>query len=75
MKTKQEAILDYMQRHGKDGITQKQAYLLFDTTRLAVHIDKLRRKGYKIETIVEHGRDTFGPNQYGRYVLMGGNDD
>ena len=74
MKTKQEAILDYMQRHG-DGITQKQAYLLFDTTRLAVHIDKLRRKGYKIETIMETGKDNFGSNQYGRYVLVGGNDD
>ena len=66
--TKQADILRYMQEN-KDGITQKTANIEFHTSRLAVHIDKLRRKGYEIETIMETGRDRYGANQYARYVL------
>ena len=70
--TKQDDILRLMKCRGKKGLTQADAYMLFHTTRLAVHIDKLRRKGYNIETIMETGKDKYGSYQYGRYVLVEG---
>lgn len=67
-KNKTQAILNYLKTH--KGLTSKQAYEKFDTTRLSAIIFNLRNQGYNIETETKYAIDKYGSRiSYARYVL------
>ena len=64
-------ILRYLKNHKKKGITSMQAFELYGVTRLSAKIFALRKKGYKIETVIEEGKNRYGDTtKYARYVLL-----
>lgn len=69
MKNKQtEKILDYMTRFG--SITPLEAMADLGCMRLAARIADLKREGYKIDTVIEAGKNRLGGvTRYARYCL------
>ncbi len=64
--TQIEQVLEYMKNH--DGITSLDAFRMFGCTRLSDKIFRLRKRGYKIDSIREKGKNGY----YARYVLVDG---
>lgn len=67
-KTKTGEILKHLMRYGT--ITDPVARTKYHTNRLSSVILNLRKQGYHIDTIMCEGRDEFGKNRYGKYVLI-----
>ena len=62
-------IVQYMQKYG--SITQQEAGDNLGCTRLASRIADLKKQGYQIRTVREHGENRYGePTSYARYSLM-----
>ena len=70
--TQRQDVLQWLIDHPKQGITQKDAYSVFDApvTRLAAVIHDLRKDGHNIMTIDEVSHNCYGINQYARYRLI-----
>lgn len=67
--TVQDDILRYLQSH-KKGITNRDGFDKFGTTRLGGHIYFLRKKGYKIVTEEVSDKNRYGhKTTYARYRL------
>jgi len=60
-KTQTQFIAEYLKNHKEEGITSKQAYELFGTTRLASIIFNLRCEPYNMDI------RTYGVNKMNRY--------
>lgn len=70
MKTSKGRILDYLVKH-KEGLTSKEAYDMFGTTRLSARIHNLR-KNHNIETVMQEGTNRYGEHvSYARYYYRG----
>ena len=69
METKQhELVLNYLKRH--KFMTSKDAFELFGILQMPKRILILRRRGYKIKTVMKKGRNRFGaPVQFAEYSL------
>ena len=66
-KTQQDAVLEYLQKYGK--ITSNDAIYELHITRLADVIYKLKRKGYKIESIKELVDTDYGKTEIAVYRM------
>lgn len=64
--TQKDLVLRALRLVGPAGLTQKEAYGLCDTTRLAARIGELRGEGHPIETRWERK----GRRKWARYVLV-----
>ena len=68
-KTQCNRLLRHLQTH-KRGITDLDAYNLYQIRRISARIRDLRHRGYNIETLYESYTNEDGHNvRYGRYVL------
>lgn len=67
-KTKTGEVLKHLTRYG--AITDPIAREKYHTNRLSAIICNLRKKGYHIDTVICEGRDSFGKNRYGKYILI-----
>lgn len=66
---KVKEVLKYLRTH-ENGITSMIAFEEFGATRLASIINRLRNRGYDIETMTEVCKDRYGStSQYARYIL------
>lgn len=55
--------MKHLQEHGP--LTQRMSYELYNDTRLAAHVEALRRQGHKIDTsMVREGRAEFAQYHY-----------
>lgn len=69
--TQCERISNYIDTHG--SITQKEAQEALGIMRLASRIHDLRRMGYPIEKVTEHGKNRWNENTtYARYKMIEG---
>lgn len=70
--TKTQKVLTHLKERGT--ITSLDAINLYSATRLAAIIHVLRKKGYDIETEIEHSVDKYGSNyHYAKYIYHGAN--
>lgn len=68
--TQFDRILNHLQTRG--SITQREADDLYGITRLGARIYDLRRRGYRIMRVMEHGQNRFGDKTaYARYRMEG----
>ena len=66
--TQTERVKEYMETHG--SITQKDATYQLGITRLAARISDLKKKGTKVTTTMEHGKNRYGEDEiHARYRL------
>lgn len=70
--TQRQDVLQWLIDHPKTGITQKDAYTVFDApiTRLAAVIFDLREDGHNIITVAEESHNCYGARPYARYRLV-----
>lgn len=64
-----QAVLKYLRTH-KNGLSAKEAQDKLHLGRLSVVINRLRNKGYEIDTYMYDGENEYGKYQYGRYFLV-----
>ena len=68
--TQQERIFNYLVSY--KSITQLEAYKRFGTFGLAKIISRLRKQGFKIETVKKSGLNRFGDKvHFAEYVYKG----
>ena len=67
-KTKTSAVLKHLQRYG--SITDPVARDKYHTNRLSGIINRLRDKGYEIDTVMCEGKDEYGKYRYGKYIYI-----
>ena len=63
-----ERVLEYMEKNG--SITQNDADRL-RIKRLSARIYDLKKTGRNISTVIETGKNEYGPFTYARYKLEG----
>lgn len=65
-------VLQWLIDHPETGITQKDAYKVFDApiTRLSAVIFDLRQQGHNILSVEEESHNCYGTNCYVRYKLV-----
>lgn len=64
-----QAVLKYLKTH-KRGLSSREAQIKLSVGRLSSVINRLRNRGYEIETYMETGENEYGKYQYGRYYLV-----
>lgn len=71
-KSQRQDVLEWLIDHPETGITQKDAYAVFDApiTRLSAVIFDLRQQGHNIVSVDEESHNCYGTNQYVRYKLV-----
>jgi len=67
-KTKTNAVLKHLQRYG--SITDPVARNKYHTNRLSGIINRLRDKGYEIDTVMCEGKDEYGKYRFGKYIYI-----
>lgn len=67
--TGRQAVLKYLRTH-KRGLSTKESMEKLRLERLSSVINRLRQKGYEIETVMVEGENEYGKYQYGRYYLV-----
>ena len=68
LSNQEQRCLEYMKKH--KGITQKESTEVLGDTRLASTIERLRKKGYAIDTLRMDTVNRFGEETwYGKYVF------
>ena len=66
---KTEKVLEHLKRYGT--ITSLEAIKLYNATRLSDIIFRLRKRGFKIDTVDVEFIDSFGTKSiYGKYILL-----
>jgi hypothetical protein len=70
--SQRQDVLQWLIEHPATGITQKDAYSVFDApiTRLAAVIFDLRQAGHDIVSVDEESHNCYGTNNYVRYRLV-----
>ena len=63
-----ERVLEYLEQYG--SITQNDADRL-RIKRLSARIYDLKKRNHKISTVIETGKNEYGPFTYARYKLEG----
>ena len=63
-----ERVLEYLEKNG--SITQDDADRM-RIKRLSARIYDLKKRGRKINTVIETGKNEYGPFTYARYKLEG----
>jgi hypothetical protein len=67
--TQKERVLTALQDHR--GLTPWYAINELGNTRLAATIHTLKKEGYNIKSVLEHGTNRFGDKiKYSRYFLI-----
>lgn len=74
-KSKEQWVLEYLREHPVSGLTQLEAYSVFErpVTRLAALIFNIKRKGYWITDETEYNERT--KTNWSRYFLRGYNEE
>lgn len=66
--SQQNQILEYLKSHR--GISQAEAIDAFGCYRLGARVFDLKKKGYKVEVLMEDGVNRFGRHtRYARYFV------
>ena len=71
-RSQRQDVLEWLIDHPETGITQKDAYAVFDApiTRLSAVIFDLRQQGHNIVSVDEESHNCYGTNLYVRYKLV-----
>ena len=73
MTTQCERITAHLLKRG--SITQQDATELYGIMRLGARIYDLRRRGHRIDRVLEDGVNRYGERtRYARYIYRGGGD-
>lgn len=64
-----QAVLKYLKTH-KRGLSSREAQIKLSVGRLSSVINRLRNRGYEIETYMETGENEYGKYRYARYRLV-----
>lgn len=58
------------------SITPAQAFTNYGIMRLSAVIFTLRKRGYDIDTTIEHAKNRYGKKiSYAKYILQGGSEN
>lgn len=69
-KTQTSEVIKYLRKHPKSGLTQITATEKFGATRLSGIINRLRKRGMDIETVMKPVRNRYGDiTKVGYYIL------
>ncbi len=72
--TQTEIILDHLLQH--KSITSMEAFQNYGITRLSAAVFTLRKRGYDIDTTMEHATNRYGKKvSYAKYILQGGSSN
>ena len=64
-----QAVVKYLKTH-KNGLSSLEAQNKLHIGRLAATINRLRNRGYEIDTYMYEGENEYGKYRYGRYFLV-----
>lgn len=68
-KTQKDMVLAHLQAEG--SITSMEAFMQYGISRLAVAVWRLRKEGWRIDSVTEYGVNRYGRKvPYTRYVLV-----
>lgn len=72
--TQTNIVLFHLTQHG--SITPMEAFTDYGITRLSAAVFTLRKRGYDIDTTIEHSTNRYGRKvSYAKYILQGGSSN
>lgn len=72
--TQTNIVLFHLIQHG--SITSMEAFTDYGITRLSAAVFTLRKRGYDIDTTIEHSTNRYGRKvSYAKYILQGGSSN
>lgn len=69
-KSQEAVVLNYLRRAKVKGLTHREADQKFQITRLSRIINRLRNRGYVIDTEMIYTENQYGTISYGVYRLI-----
>ena len=72
--TQTNIVLFHLERYG--SITSMEAFENYGITRLSAAVFTLRKRGYDINTTIQHATNRYGKKvSYAKYILQGGSSN
>nr|DAG18781.1 MAG TPA: helix-turn-helix domain protein [Caudoviricetes sp.] len=72
--TQPNLVLLHLERHR--SITPIEAFENYGITRLSAVVFTLRKRGYDIDTTIQHATNRYGKKvSYAKYILQGGSSN
>lgn len=72
--TQTNIVLFHLVRYG--SITSMEAFENYGITRLSAAVFTLRKRGYDIDTTIQHATNRYGKKvSYAKYILQGGSSN
>lgn len=69
-KSQETVVLNYLRKAKVKGLTHREADTKFQITRLSRIINRLRKRGYVIDTEMVYKENQYGTISYGVYRLI-----